>query len=172
MCLLTTQAETLTATKAKTCYKTAFLTPTGNGDEIFFKSTIEGFHYDLGKTYELDEDKAQRFDAKNSWQKMISIGYGFHSYVHLRNAKDEAIDSIDEIILKCEIPVGAHYWKGKGSMTFDDEYQQQYCSDKIKVVAWRRKTERKWKTVQRGESKKTNYFIATVKPVSGSRYAN
>ena len=170
MCLLTNQAETLTATKALTCYKTAFLTPTGNGDEIFFKSTIEGFHYDLGKTYELDEDKAQMFDVKNSWQKMISISYGFHSYVHWRSAEDEAIDSIDEIILKCEIPVGARYWKGEGPMIFDVE--QEYCSDKIKVVAWRRKTERKWKTVQRGKSKKTNYFVATAKPVSGSWYAN
>lgn len=170
MCLLTNQAETLTATEAKTCYKTAFLVPTGNGDEIFFKSTIEGFCYDLGKTYELDEDKAQVFDAKNPRREMISISYGFHSFVHLRSAKDEAIDSIDEIILKCEIPVGARYWKGEGPMIFDVE--QQYCSDKIKVVAWRRKTEQKWKTVQRGKSKKTDCYISTAKPVSGSWYAS
>lgn len=59
--------------------------------------------------------------------------FGFHSYSTLKCASSWALSK--DVILKCEIPVDSGYYT---SIT-----TEEYCSIRIRVIAWRKASEKK-----------------------------
>lgn len=150
MCLYSKSGRTYTATKPITCYKVVFI-ERGKGKKLKFTSEIQRFRYKIGSEYGLDARSMERSFGpadkleKDNWTGETIVRYGFHSYKRLCDAERESApwNMHDAVyaILKCEIPAGARYWIGnKGgahpSAPSPHKYAE-YCSEKIKVVAWR-----------------------------------
>lgn len=148
MCLYTKQHKPAVAKKTISCYKTVSCQKI-NGIVTFFFSEFYGFCYEIGEEYTLKKGKAISFPDDESYLpergKNHSISYGFHSYARLKDAVDDINYNDYEVVLKCEIPAGAKYWTGNIDM-FDegDSNYKEYCSERIKVVAWRYKKDSKW----------------------------
>lgn len=78
-----------------------------------------------------------------------NVTYGFHSYMGPRyisiygmtiNMEDPETLNIlygisGVVVAKCVIPYGARYWEGNSMGVGSDEYDQ-YCSDRIELVAY------------------------------------
>lgn len=151
MCLASNQCMAKVAKKDIECYKVVELYTEANEEQLTrptmpeeFFSKFHCFKYVLGKTYICD-------NFEKEVQRKI-IEYGFHSYANLTDAYsscDCAMPRIttdlygrqamkEEVLLKCIIPKGALYFDGTADTL------NQYCSDKIKVVAWKRHWNVKW----------------------------
>jgi hypothetical protein len=87
------------------------------------------FVYEVGKTY-----MEKKF--KNRPERDLLLGvrrvvnHGFHTYKYHKDARNNAYSWT--VMLKCVIPAGARY--------FTNESRDQYCSDQIRVVAWKMKS--------------------------------
>lgn len=131
MCLYTTQTKSLIAKKDITCYKVVHL----HENETLFRSEFRFFEYKIGRVYSLCTSVKQW--VPNQYGNMYS---GFHSFTTLRNALTYGGKHM--ALLKCVIPKGARYYVGdfgNGSCT-------QYCSNRIRVVAWKPMWRGKWST--------------------------
>lgn len=98
---------------------------------VFF-SAFRNFMYEGGKLY-----------YEPCFQKEVEfrIVYdGFHSHAGIAEAEDECRDSgfPATTILRCEIPKGAYYYKGRSRMDED------LCSDFLIVTGWKKPGEDKW----------------------------
>lgn len=140
MCLTTKSKRCTVANKPIPCYKVVWKK---QYEPQRFKSEYFGFIYDMGKEYSVKpiEDFATE---KPEGRRSFSFGVGFHSYGRLKDAIDNCQEGEPwgQVILRCEIPAGARYWRGNKSRT-DDNYIE-YCSDRIKILAWRSWNETKW----------------------------
>lgn len=155
MCLTVTWRKSKVARKPIICYKLMF--PYGNGGEgpcvihmdihpnmkpVYFNSTVCHMKYELGGEY--TEEKFMEA-LPSGWSGGYDIMYGFHSYSRLKDAECARHYRAYVVIVKCEIPAGARYWKGnrKHWLRGDDKYFE-YCSDKIKILEWRHTYRDKW----------------------------
>ncbi len=123
MCLYTTQKRAGYTDKPIVCYKVVCKYTSIS----VFISMYRGFEYELGK---LRKEKSFKCMPRESG----AVYYGFHSYRTIKEASSWA--SSMDVILKCEIPAGSRFYK---SVT-----NTEYCSNRIKVLAWRRMKETKW----------------------------
>lgn len=147
MCLYTKQHKPDVAKKTIICYKAVRYQKVKDAVTYFF-SEFYGFCYEIGKEYIVKKGKEISFPDDESYlpkEKNHSILYGFHSYARLKDAIGTIDYSNYEVILKCEIPAGAKYWTGNIDMYEEgDRNYKEYCSERIKVVAWRYKKDSKW----------------------------
>ena len=122
MCLISSHSESVCADRDITCYKLVYPL---NMDHKF-RSEFREFQYELGRTY-----LEVCFMRENLTRRIYK---GFHSYRTI----DEAVSHArpDLVLLKCVIP--------KGSSYFVSEKNDQYCSSRIRPVAWRRLWNGKW----------------------------
>lgn len=149
MCLYTKQPRPAVAEKTINCYKTVRCQKI-NGIVAYFFSEFYGFRYEIGKEYIVKKGKIISFPDDESYlpkkrKKNHVVSYGFHSYARLKDAMG-AIDYDNyNVIFKCEIPVGAKYWTGNIDLYEEGDCNyKEYCSERIKVVAWRYKKDSKW----------------------------
>lgn len=143
MCLYTQDANWNIADRDITCYKVMYV----KDRKIFspFRDMVyvmdleykaEGFFETRVET----EICKNRFTVIPAFEKAWIMHNGFHSYIHLQSAFLVACDFNDTcmqknyILVKCVIPKGTRYCKGSSSNTLDRI--DEYCSEKIKVVAW------------------------------------
>ena len=139
MCLHTKQRKPAVAKKVIICYKTVRRLSTG------FFSEFYSFRYKIGREYTVRKGKLISFPDNGSYLKNNIISYGFHSYARLKDAINDINYKNNEVVLKCEIPAGARYWTGNIDLFDKDDYNyKEYCSERIKVVAWRYKKDSKW----------------------------
>ena len=122
MCLRSSDCRASYADRDITCYKLVY---PANMDHKF-RSQFHEFPYELGHTYH-----ETRFEKANF---SCSIYRGYHSYRTIKEATAHSYPSL--VMIKCVIP--------KGSLYYVSENRDQYCSDKIKPVAWRRVWRGKW----------------------------
>lgn len=101
-----------------------------------FTSLWYDFTYKYGKTYECDKFKNRSL--------LYEITHGFHSWRDscFNTAKMSCIGSNNEVILKCIIPKGTKYYYDRS----------HYCSQKIRVIGWKRPGERKWHTYDKASN--------------------
>lgn len=134
--------------KPVTCYKLMYLiNHDGATDASAFKFRSEymGWIYTLGKEYHIRE--GENFPEANPDGERMIVERGFHSYVNKEDtyyysAHENSFNSGNPfsprlaanplVIVMCEIPAGARYWVG------DEGGILGYCSERIKVVAWKR----------------------------------
>ena len=60
---------------------------------------------------------------------------GFHSYKRQEDAEKMAKIGYWKVVVKCEIPAGSKYWTG--NRTRKDKDYLEYCSDHIKITAYK-----------------------------------
>lgn len=160
MCLNSKDKEYKVAKEAITCYKVVMKVERDGMPALV--STIYDFLYKIGESYEINKSeyfplKGRHFtkygaDGKKESGYFTTLYHGFHSYKRLQDAKDNcAYDScplhwrnfLGEVMLKCEIPAGARYWIG--NQRWSDDNYAEYCSDQIRVVAWKLRDEKTWR---------------------------
>ena len=122
MCLKSLHQESVQADRDITCYKLVYPANMDNK----FRSQFQEFPYELGRTYQ--ETCFRKVNLSRH------VYEGFHSYRTVREAVLHACPGI--VLIKCVIP--------KGSLYYVSEYNDQYCSDTIRVVAWRGVWRGKW----------------------------
>lgn len=139
MCLFTRLGEACTAEKDITCYKVVYPGDRWKLPANVFKSVVMDFQYKVGETYDEPEFRSTSALDVNTCSRLVFKG--FHSYRKLSEATLWAMKWT--IILKCVIPAGSRY--------FYDPDKTQYCSDKLRIVAWRQPftRPRRWSTEQR-----------------------
>lgn len=142
MCLFTRLGEARTADKDITCYKVVHPGDRWKMPSNVFKSVVMDFQYKLGVTYEEPKFKTTPVFDENSAGGFVYKG--FHSYRKLSVATYWT--SKWNVILKCVIPAGSKYYY--------DPDKNQYCSNKLKVIAWRQPfmKPRVWSTEQRTDA--------------------
>lgn len=157
MCLTVTCRKSKVAKKPIICYKLMF--PYGNENEgegqcvihmdihpnmkpVYFNSTVCRMKYELGAEY--TEGKFTEA-LPGTWSGgSYDIQYGFHSYSRLKDAEYMRNRRAYVVVVKCEIPAGARYWKGNRERWPRDGNYFEYCSDKIRVLAWKHPYTGKW----------------------------
>lgn len=163
MCLRTLEKQLAIAEEDIVCYKTMYAmcstqavnmkrNPSYNPDHLL--SPWQFHHYEWGKVEEVDDIplKPDPIGRDCVWR---IVEKGFHSFKRLQDAEKDSIRSTAMVIAKCVIPKGSKYWKGNTpdlvGFCEDDEYME-YCSDKIKVVAWKLPGENaRWITAEDAE---------------------
>lgn len=130
MCLHSKQAYYATAAKDITCYKVVRAGYLYNMDHWKFPAMyFSNFVYEVGKTYE--EKKFKNRPERDPFMgARCVVNKGFHTYKYYKDARNNAYSWT--VMLKCVIPAGARYFTGKD--------RDQYCSDQIRVVAWKMKS--------------------------------
>lgn len=97
----------------------------------------------------------RRADVEKPW---ANVTYGFHSFMSMDNIRfyGQPIEANDlgtldmlygitgTVIVKCVIPYGAMYWEGNGGGYGSNVYDQ-YCSDRIELVAYLDPETGEWK---------------------------
>lgn len=145
MCMTTYVTRCLVADKPITCYKVMRLINYGSAmsaSAYKFRSEYRGYIYTLGEEYSLRY--SEYFPEANPDGRRMIVEKGFHSYVIPEDAHHESMrntfgyDLNPMVMVKCEIPKGARYWTG------DEGGYAGYCSDCIKVVAWKRWHDKDW----------------------------
>lgn len=144
MCMITKQTEPEVAKKAIRCYKTVHTAFDGHGCPRYFMSPYYRFYYSPGQTYNTSEwEKRTSFSTKHEpvhENGDVVISYGFHSFGRVKDALNEIVDKSTEVVLMCEIPEGARYFTGnRYYFNNSDPNYREYCSEQIKVIAWKRK---------------------------------
>lgn len=122
MCLRSSSCQASYADRDITCYKLVY---PENMDHKF-RSQFREFPYELGRTYH-----ETRFEKVNP---SYCIYRGYHSYRTIDETVSHARPGM--VMIKCVIPEGSWYYVS--------ENRDQYCSDKIKPVAWRGVWGGKW----------------------------
>lgn len=106
-----------------------------------FFSAFRGFLYDGGKLYH-----EPCFQREVEYRMVCD---GFHSHASIKEAEYECRDIVfpATVILRCEIPRGAYYYKGSSDMGED------LCSDFLIVTGWKKPDEDKWHDTPCGKSR-------------------
>lgn len=138
MCLYTEQSKPLVAEKDITCYKVVYRYEALKQ----FRSEIQFFKYRIGYTYDLYMDVEDWVPSAAGY-----LYWGFHSFTTLKNALEYGGKRM--VLLKCVIPKGARYYAGGFERGFCDNPRlggigTQYCSNQIRVVAWKPMRRGKW----------------------------
>ena len=115
------------ADKPITCYKVMIKYQSG----LILYSYVYGYSYLPGKAY-----------AEPQFRERTSefVRYGFHSYQKQNTARLLSNNSSVLVIVKCEIPKGARYYMSANT----DAGEQEYCSDKIRIIGWKRYNEKRF----------------------------
>lgn len=127
MCLNIVDCDFLKSHKARkpiVCYKLIRLKTDDDGVPRL-RSWFYDFHYELGKTY---TEKGFKRVVADPWHQ---VNVGFHSFANEDEAHREA--SIfdwgsDDVLVRCEIPAGSHYFKGKYILA------DAYCSESLRIT--------------------------------------
>lgn len=129
MCLFTHLGEARTANKDITCYKIVYLGDSQETSSDVFISLTMKFHYKIGVTYEEPEFNvtSEKPDFVITGKNGRVVHKGFHSYRKLSEVAYWVTRK--QAILKCVIPAGSKYYY--------DPNKIYYCSNKLKIVAWR-----------------------------------
>lgn len=145
MCLCTLTNTAYKTSKPLICYKVVVINRTVSAFESIHKYHI----YRINEKY-----YERRFRSKINSHSVLGniVNYGFHSYVSYTGARRMIkeyktrynnngligyypdIDNAEFVILKCEIPANSLYFFGNSGWSSNGEY----CSNKIKVLAWKR----------------------------------
>jgi hypothetical protein len=134
------------------CYKLLFF----NNGRNLFTSPVTKTEYWRGKV--LYETRFPETLPEIQGTPWANVTYGFHSYMSIDRicvygqmfALDDpgALDMLyalaGVVVARCVIPYGAKYWEGNGGGRGSDEYDQ-YCSDRIELVAYLDPETGKWK---------------------------
>ena len=143
MCLTTTKRRPDVAGESITCYKVMYI---ANGNSIFspicaptmtvmpryFMSMFINMWYKPGIVY----TETNLLPAnENPRGYKVDIFCGFHSYKRQKDAEEVAKIGYWKVIVKCEIPAGARYWTG--NHTRKDKDYLEYCSESIKITAYK-----------------------------------
>lgn len=123
MCLYSDTYRPVKADKAITCYKV--VKKENSYGKPLFRSVFFSFTYELGKRY-----KNRKF---NHYEPTGFVYDGFHSYANELHAKNNLWRDGKEVIIQCEIPAGSWYY----TESLRDDFRKEYCSDRIRVVAWK-----------------------------------
>lgn len=122
MCLISSCNEAVQADRDITCYKLVY--PLNMDHQ--FRSQFQMFLYELGCTYQ------EVFFRKVNLTRHVYEG--FHSFRTIEETVSHSC--LGMVMIKCVIP--------KGSWYYVSEDRGQYCSDKIRPVAWRGVWRGKW----------------------------
>ena len=117
MCLLSNRSEANVAKKDITCYKLVH--------SETFQSPFYYKKYRVGGSYTEPTFEAKK--NKGAFDRDVRIEFGFHTYKTIQTTRCHG--DFRFAILKCVIPAGTRYW--------EDAYDETYCSETIKVVAWK-----------------------------------
>ena len=122
MCLITKQKQPEIAKEDVVCYKIIKLNPNNRKYESYFYSEMK---WKLNQLYSTTLDKSGKYVLE-----------GFHSYAHYQDALEilEKEMPLGCILVKCVIPKGAYYYKGKHN---DDK--EGYTSNKITMTEFIKK---------------------------------
>lgn len=127
------------AEKDITCYKIVY--PADRRGK--FLAYVRPFRYEIGKEY------TEKMFYRES--DSCFIYKGFHSFSTQKAAKFYFLKFHffgKAVMIKCVIPKGAYYFTGCG------DTPNQYCSDKIKVVAWKPVWDWKWREKPENKTRK------------------
>ena len=122
MCLISSRCESVRADRDITCYKLVYPM---NMDHKF-RSQFQAFPYELGCTY-----MEVYFRKVNLTRHVYE---GFHSFRTIEKAVSHSCPGM--VMIKCVIP--------KGSWYYVSDENDQYCSDQIRIVAWKNVWRGKW----------------------------
>lgn len=141
MCLYTNQTKPLIAKKDITCYKVVYYPYEADKQ---FRSEFRFFEYRIGHTYRLRTGVKQWLPNDAGY-----LYSGFHSFTTLKHALEYGGKGM--VLLKCVIPKGARYYVGGFTHGMHDALHTdgdstQYCSNQIRVVAWKPMWRGKWST--------------------------
>lgn len=91
-----------------------------------YKSPCRGFDY---SPYLENPDKVIYDTIPNPFFDYTCDKYvveeGLHLFIDLQHAKEFATDTVDDLIFKCEIPIGAYFILGKYG---------EICTDRFKFI--------------------------------------
>lgn len=143
MCLYSYDYTAKRARKRIVTYKSVVESDYNNciKNRCVFFSTFRNFLYEGGKLY-----------YEPCFQKGVQyrvVYNGFHSHADIAEAEYECWDNQfpATTILRCEIPRGAYYYKGRSHMGED------LCSDFLIVTGWKKPGEDKWHKFPRKKSR-------------------
>lgn len=127
MCLYSYTDKPKKARRSIVCYKSVSAVAWNNFKDGYcsFESAFKHFIYKGGRSY---------YEPTFSMcEPGHLISEGFHSHATQKVAEDEVCTRGFgvNIILRCEIPAGAYYYKG-GAPGMED-----YCSDFIRITGWK-----------------------------------
>ena len=149
MCMYAPKDSMRTSEGVITCFKKVWVS--WDNGKVKFTAWLHNFSYELGVTYslhnELEPEPLKRFlspDPSCIREQQVILEEGFHSYVSEEYASKLLPEGICQVMLKCEIPAGTHYWRGdSGSLEME---RREYCSCMIKPVAWKFRSDEDWRT--------------------------
>ena len=137
MCLIVNKnnPEPITAEQDIVCYKVL----RKKLDNKIFKAPIYNFEYCFGYIYTIQNEFFKNAFICDDGECLVE--YGFHSFVELSDAicfKERLLDAVqdvfDFVIVKCTIPNGARYYKGKQMFARnEDNSPNGYCSEAIRI---------------------------------------
>ena len=132
MCLFTGQLngnKAIRAWRRIVCYKTARICGYDEDGNPILCSLYFNFMYRIKHKYICDNfEKEVEYNC---------VTYGFHSFSTFNDAASDC-DS-EQVIVKCVIPAGSLMY-----VSFDEK---EYCSNKIKVLGWKRRDQYDWNPV-------------------------
>lgn len=109
------------------CYKVVLGPYFDNKNKVNFRSVYYNFEYKLNGIY--------REPTFVYYPIIPKIFKGFHSYKELSTAEIVESNCSNIVsILKCKIPKNASYYESKDG--------DQYCSNKIEILAWKKLRDR------------------------------
>lgn len=146
MCLLTVDRRAKLAEKDIVCYKVMYaMGPIQSVDmreypdynPLYAMSPYFSEIYKWGEEY--TEAAMPTESSLKQSQYPAHVTTGFHSYRRLKDAESACHSSM--IIVKCIIPRGSYYWTGNDYRvnSCPDKGYAQYCSNRIRIAAWKRK---------------------------------
>lgn len=146
MCLLTDMKEAMVADGPVYCYKLLDCGLYGDGTRRFM-SPLKNHDY-LPDTVMLAEgpfmNKRPEHIPEGGW---FTVSHGFHSYASLdaMTFNPYACMCNGIVLAKCRIPRGARYWKGVRAGMGRAHGYDEYCSDRIELVAWSQPDSIEWR---------------------------
>lgn len=170
MCLRTKMRIAKKADRPIHCYKLLFFDKGRN----LFTSPVTKTAYRRGEV--LYETRFPEMLPEMQGTPWANVTYGFHSYksmdsiyVYGRIFELDDLKALDMlyglagvVVARCVIPYGARYWEGNGGGDGSDEYDQ-YCSDRIELVAYLDPETGEWKRPGRAYDESAEPTVSILK---------
>lgn len=146
MCLYSYDTIAVRAKKRIVTYKSVRKSYRNGYCHCMFISAFRSFTYEGGKLY---YEPLFRREVNTGITARNLVYDGFHSHADVAEAEDECGNNYypATTILRCEIPRGAYYYKGRSRMGED------LCSDFLIVTGWKDLYEDKWHDIPREKSR-------------------
>ena len=150
MCLRILGRVAYTASKDIVCYKVLYTMSSDQAADmqrhpdykpLYLMAPWYSHRYDWCKEY-TEEKMPLEAEPLPPADAYAVINYGFHSYPN----EDDAMEMCGRmpwrrgcVVAKCVIPKGARYWTGNDPSVKHESHPGyfEYCSDRIRVTAWR-----------------------------------